>query len=280
MSIRLFNSNGNWVTRDTLLAALDKIRAYDCKVLYMHTGLSFGALNSDVRRVDMLQSLYEIIRELKVPTLCVPTFTFSFCNGDDFDVQRSRSRMGALNEHIRNRPEAVRSSDPLMSVSLVGEDRDLVENLGHESIGKDSTFDKLSRRDGVKFLFFGVNLGDCFTYMHYLEWVARVPYRYNREFFGKVTNNGSSRDERYTLFVRYNNVIPNNASYTYGQILLDRGDLLRVDVGDSTISCVDEKPARELYLDLLREDPNYFIQAPFDASSADPTFIARDMVAL
>jgi aminoglycoside 3-N-acetyltransferase len=167
-----------------------------------------------------------------------------------------------------------------MSVALVGADRDLVENLGHESIGTNSTFDKLSRREGVKFLFLGVRLGDCFTYMHYLEWVAKVPYRYNRDFTGKITHAGRTYQDTYTLFVRYHNVKPNAASYNYEQVLAQRGLLRVAPLGDNSVRCVSEPEARAVYLELLRQDPNYFIERPFSPQAADTTFAVRNMVAL
>jgi aminoglycoside 3-N-acetyltransferase len=268
------------VTCDDLRAALDSVQAHDCQVLYMHTGLSFGLPNSELSRAELLDAIYHAIRGLGVPTLCVPTFTFSFCNREDYDSARSKSRMGALNEFIRRRPEAIRSVDPLMSVAVVGEDRDLAGNLGHESIGLNSTFDKLSRRQGVKFLFLGVRLGDCFTYMHYLEWVAGVPYRYNREFTGKITHAGRTYEDTYQLFVRYHNVKPNAASYTYEQLLAERGLLRVAALGDSSIRCIAEPEARALYLELLSRDPNYFIEHPFRAEEAERTFVADEMVAL
>lgn len=273
-------AQGKPVTGDDLRAALDGVQAHDCRALYMHTGLSFGLPNPELSRSKLLEAIYQTVRSLKVPTLCVPTFTFSFCNGENYDSARSRSRMGALNEFIRRRPEAIRSIDPLMSVAVVGEDRDLAENLGHESIGVNSTFYKLSRRQGVKFLFLGVRLGDCFTYMHYLEWAAGAPYRYDREFTGKITHAGRTYEDTYRLFVRYNNVKPNAASYTYEQLLVERGLLRVAALGDHSIWCVGEPEARSVYLELLRKDPNYFIETPFRAQEADATFVAQEMVAL
>ncbi len=280
-SILLFKTaHGKPVTSDDLRAALEDVQAHDCRVLYMHTGLSFGLLNPDLSRAELLDAVYQTVRSLGVSTLCVPTFTFSFCNGEDYDSMRSKSRMGALNEFIRQRPEAFRSEDPLMSVAVVGEDRDLAENLGHESTGETSTFDKLSQRNGVKFLFLGVGVGDCFTYMHYLEWVAKVPYRYNREFTGKITHKGRTYEDTYKLFVRYNNVKPNTASYVYEKLLEER-ELLRVTpLGDSSIRCMCESDARAVYLELLQKDPNYFITEPFRSEHADNTFVAKNMVAL
>jgi aminoglycoside 3-N-acetyltransferase len=268
------------VTSGDLVAALDKVQAHDCRVLYMHTGLSFGAPNPKLSRGELLDAIYQCVRGLGVPTLCVPTFTFSFCRGEDYDSVRSASRMGALNEYIRRRPEAVRSADPLMSVAVVGEDRDLAEKLGHESIGANSTFDQLSRRQKVRFLFLGVPLGECFTYMHYLEWASGVPYRYNRAFTGKITHGGETFEDTYKLFVRYHNVEPNSASFGYESLLTERRFLRVAPLGDGVIQCIGETDARAVYLELLRGDPNHFIKTPFRPEEADRTFQVREMVAL
>jgi len=272
--------DGQWVTLADLIQTMRTVGAHDCQVLYMHTGLSFGQPNPELSRSELLDTIYQAVRSLGVRTVCVPTFTFSFCNGEDYDVDRSKSRMGALNEYIRRRPEAIRSLDPLMSVAVVGEDRDLVENLGHESTGTNSTFDKLSRRSGVKFLFLGVRLGDCFTYMHYLEWREKVPYRYNRDFVGKIMQGNRSYDDTYTLFVRYRNVKPGTGSYVYEGLLAERGALRAAPLGDNSIRCVSESDARELYIELLRKTPSFFIERPFSPQDADTTFVAHNMVAL
>ena len=272
--------DGAVVTTDDLVAALDAVRAADGQVLFMHTSLSFGSPNPELGREGLLQVLYETIRGLGVPTLCVPTFTFSFCNGEDYDVARTRSEMGALNEYIRRRPEAVRSVDPLMSVALVGADRDLVETLGHASIGADSNFDKLSRRPGVKFLFLGAQLGDCFTYMHYLEWRLKVPYRYSRAFTGRITQQGRTYTDTYELFVRYRGVTPGRGSHAYAELLATRGLLASAPLGDRQLSCVAEPDARAVYAELLERDPNFFLERPFVRAEVDEAFERRKMVAL
>jgi len=278
---KLFQSkDGGWVTNDDLLRACEKLRIPEAEVVYMHTGLTFGSPNRDLARVELLQSIFETLRGFGIATLCVPTFTFSFCGGEDYDVEQTKSQMGALNEFIRKQPDAVRSVDPLMSVAMVGKDRDLVENLGHQSIGEKSTFDKLSRRRNVQFLFLGVRLGDCFTYMHYIEWRMKVPYRYDREFTGTITHGNRTWQDTYTLFVRYKNVVPGRGSYAYEELLKSRGLLRSTPLGDNAVSCIAEPEASEVYRELLTQDPNYFIECPFSTADADRSFQPRRMVAL
>jgi aminoglycoside 3-N-acetyltransferase len=276
----LFRTRDNRpVTDRTIAAALEAVRAYDAKVLYMHTELSFGMPVPGLSRGELLSRLFAVIRETGVPTLCVPTFTFSFCNGEDYDVQRSASKMGVLNEYIRKLPDAVRSVDPLLSVAAVGEDRELAGHLGHHSIGADSTFDKLHRRDGVKFLFFGASPSKCFTHTHYVEERERVPYRYDREFTGSITNGSDVRRETYTLFVRYRNVVPTPES-KFESFMLEKGLMTRAVCGDSAVSCVDEPVAYQAVVDKLRSDVDYFLAAPYPREGLDPEFRVTKMVAL
>jgi aminoglycoside 3-N-acetyltransferase len=276
----LFESSEGSVTTSTFREALLSTSAHEADVLYVHSGLNFGQPPKGLSRSSLLSIITEIILGLGVKTVCMPTFTFSFCNGESYDIQNSRSHMGTLNEYFRKRPDVYRSADPLMSVAAYGEDQDLVQNLGIQSTGRDSNFDKLNARQNVKFLFLGVHPGDCFTYMHYLEWKAGVPYRYDRRFTGEVINNGASTSMTKDLFVRFKGVVPNEASYTYGDMLLERGDLLRINVGNSSISASSLEPARELYLNLLSENPNHFITEPFETSKVTDDFVVNNMVAL
>ncbi len=276
--VNLFRTrDGGWITSSHLLAALEQVRAHEAEVLYMHSGLTFGPPNPELRRQELLAHLFEILASLSVPTLCVPTFTFSFCNGEDYNVRTSRSKMGALNEYIRTRLEAARSSDPLMSVALIGRDLDLVTPLGKDSIGTDSNFDKLHSRSGCKFLFFGAGMSECFTYTHYVEERLKVPYRYNREFTGKITDGDRTWEDTYKLFVRYKGVVPS----TDGKLektLLARGLLRKVDCGESSIACVDEPPAFDMIAAQLKEDVYCYIAD--DPRDRNTEFHAHNMAAL
>ena len=270
--------DGSWLTSMRLLRLLEKVKAPEARVLYMHTGLTFGTPNPRLGRQELLGSLYEVVASLGVATLCVPTFTFSFCNGEDYNVQTSRSRMGALNEYIRKLPGAVRSVDPLLSSVLIGEDLDLVQNLGKHSIGENSTFDKLHRRGAlVKFLFLGTTVSECYTYTHYVEERLHSPYRYDREFTGKITDGGRSWEDSYTLFVRYRGVVPSSSGLLESE-LLRRGLLRKEDCGASSVSCVDEPDGYETIAGHLKEDTYCYIAE--DPRDRNKEFSARNMVAL
>lgn len=280
--INLFlTKNRQRVTNKTMLETLLSIGADKCDVLYIHTALSFGQPNPQLKKSAMLGELLNVIKSLGVRTICMPTFTFSFCNGLDYNPATSVSRMGVLNEFFRRQEGVIRSVDPLMSVALLGEDKDLVTGIGHVSCGENSTFDKLRHRDNVKFLFLGPKIGDCLTYMHYLEWLYTVDYRYNRIFRGNVTIGDKISVEEYALFVRYKSVVPNTASYIFEQRMYEKRTAKIAQCGDGTISIVDEKDASREYKKCLDENPYFFVDFEDGVLVKDRTFMLdHEMVAM
>jgi aminoglycoside 3-N-acetyltransferase len=277
--VNLFRDiDGSWITTSHILALLEKVKAAEARVLYIHSAITFGAPDLNLSRKELLARLYEVVSALGVPTICVPTFTFSFCNGQDYCVQTSASKMGAFNEYIRRLPGALRSVDPLLSTTLIGEDRDLVAASGRASIGERSTFDKLHQRGaGVKFLFMGTTVSECFTYTHYVEERLNVPYRYNRAFTGKITDGDRTWEDTYTLFVRYEGVQPSSDRLLERELL--RRGLLRLErCGARSISCISEPDGYETIVEHLRENVSCYISA--DPGDRDTHFSASNMVAL
>lgn len=279
--VKLFlGSDGDWVSNSHLLRTLEAVGAHESDILYIHSELSFGQPNPELGRRGLLEALLETLQALQVPTLCFPTFTFSFCNGRDYNVQTSKSKMGALNEFVRKQTNAVRSIDPLMSTTVLGKDRHLAENIGHHSIGDSCTFDKLHLYAGtVNFLFLGVSLGKCFTYMHYIEEREKVPYRYNREFSGMITDGESTYEDTYSLFVRYKGVLPNPNSSVEDDVLR-KGLLKKAVIGDSSVSCIAEKAAYSSIRDSIKADLEYIIISPSPHEKQNTSFHVENMVAL
>ncbi|MDR2409641.1 MAG: AAC(3) family N-acetyltransferase [Bacteroidales bacterium] len=273
-------NNKNSITNIHILDKLKELGANRCDILYVHTALTFGL--SVLKKSELLEELFIIFKSLSIPTLIFPTFTFSFPNGEDFDVQNTKTTMGVFNEYFRKQDGCIRSTDPLMSNVLLGEHREFLTEIGKNSCGKDSTFDLLHKTElNVKFLFFGVHVGDCFTFMHYIENELDAPYRYSRPFTGKIINNGKIYTDTYNLFVRYNNVLPNAGSYIYENIMIERNISKQVKLGDNQITIVPEQAAFTLYQDIFQSYPCFFISEPFKESKKNTDFnLTSKMIAL
>ena len=267
------------VTTSDLLRALEAVGAGDCRLLYVHSEMSFGKPNPALGKTGLLQAVLDALLALGVPTLCVPTFTFSFCNGVAYDPRQSRSKMGAFNEFVRKLPEAERSIDPLMSSAVLGADHQVVRDLGHHSIGAGSTFDKIHAAGDARFLFLGVSASKCFTYTHYVEERLRVPYRYDRDFTGTIIEGDERREATYTLYARYKGVVP-GSSTRFEDLLVADGRMQKVACGDNFIASVAEPVAYDAMAAKIHEDLPYFLAGP-PPEDRDTSFeLTGEMVAL
>lgn len=280
--IRLFiDENNHWVTNKELFEKLLALEADKCEILFIHTSLSFGIPNPQLKRSELLAEILQVIKLLGVRTICMPTFTFSFCNGREYDPFTSASKMGTLNEFFRKQEGVIRSVDPLMSVALMGEDKGLVLDIGHYSCGACSTYDFLRHRSGVKFLFLGTKIGECMTYMHYLEWLYSVDYRYDRLFTGNVNIGGTIKHEEYWLFSRYNGVKPSANTFIYEQRMYDKKLASMIDCGNSSLSIVQAENAAKEYLTCLQENPYFFVDIEGGVLVKNKTFIVdHEIVAM
>ncbi len=268
--IKLFSyldSNGEEkiVTNYDMLEALKKISADKCELLFIHTDISsFGMPNRNLKKKKLLSAVYEVIKKLGVDTIVFPAFTFSFANGEAFDLNKSSAKyMGALNEYVRKMPDSIRSMDPLMSVVAVGKRANEFAEVGKSCMGEDGMFSLLHKIPNVKFLFLGAKPTHCFTYAHYVEAVQNVPYRFEKWYKGIVIDeNGNERQYNAALHAACKGIYP--AAMTPFEKHMKRNDGYdQIKLGSGIITCFSEKDAYQAMLDALDENIYGFLQKPF-----------------
>lgn len=228
-------------TSQDILQRLKSVGADDCEILFIHTDILFGRPNAALGKKGYLQELYQILLDLHVPTLIFPAFSYSFPNHEAFDVRNSRTSMGALIEFIRKQPGVCRSLDPLLSMIAVGKRTDLMEGPpGSHCFGPDSGFDRLHHEKNVKFLFFGADFAEYFTYIHYIEKVMEVPYRFDKSFTGEIIDyDGHKFEHTHTIHTQCGGVVLKNFSRLKAE-LLEAGYLKSVPIGDLEAACIAE----------------------------------------
>jgi aminoglycoside 3-N-acetyltransferase len=263
--LAVFQCDENIITYRDIVDSLRAVDAHKCKVLFLHTGISFGIPVKGMKRNRLMEILYDAIEELEVDTLVFPTFTFSFSNRENYDIRNSRTKMGMLNEYARKLPEAVRTMDPLMSFCVIGKNKELANTNGSQCLGKGSFFDNLHHTEDVNICFFGTHLEECFTYQHFVEKELNVPYRYDMDFTGDVIDTeGNISRQTATLFVKYRDVVPCTPP-EFEQSLLKKGIYKKVVLGHSHVSCFTEKDAYAETAAWLKKDVNAFLAEPYDS---------------
>ena len=73
----LFWHLGKAITYGNFIDKLKELGADDCDVLFIHSDISFGKVDSEIKRAELKKLLVEIIKETGVKTIIFPTFTFS-----------------------------------------------------------------------------------------------------------------------------------------------------------------------------------------------------------
>lgn len=274
----LFAYQNTSITKNDFKKALLSIGANDCEYLFIHSELSFGLPNAKLSKHDLLAHILDIFLSLNVSNLIVPTFTFSFCNKEDFNLASSKSPMGIFSEYFRKSSQAKRTLDPLMSCSIIGKDYSLFD-IGKHSCGKNSIFDKLHHKENVKFIFFGNRVCDCFTYSHYIERMLEVPYRYDRCFDGNIIINNMCLKDSFILPVRFNNVAAFKDD-TLNKTFDSFQAIKEFKIGKTQIQIVDEKISYDIIVQAIETNIDFMLEFPYPRDFLDPHYVYEKKVAL
>jgi aminoglycoside 3-N-acetyltransferase len=253
-------SNDNCVTGMDFINVLKKLGIKSGDTLFIHSDISkFGKLA--VKKRDVL--LGNIIDSFKSAvgncgTLIMPAFSYSFCKGEIFDVENTKGTVGTLNEYFRRLPGVSRSVQPIFSAAVMGKNKDKFLNISKDSFGKDSIFDKLKQANG-KLVFFGASFHSC-TYLHYVEQMHKIPYRYMKEFNGKIKDGEKIYEDRCTFFVRYlnSNVVLDTSRLE--KYLLENKIMKEASIGNGEILVIGAKELYNAGFKLLDEDIYYFLK--------------------
>ena len=259
------DDNNKKYCEDDVYNALIQIGAADCQTIFLHSSLVFGELalqGGRTNRREYLGAFYSALQRLGVKYLIVPTFTYSFCNNEVYNVEKSPTSIGALNEFIRKLPNRYRTLDPLLSFSIPIELKNKFENLGVHSLGKGSGFEVLQKMSGVKFLFLGTRLYESFTFLHHVECLRSVPYRFNMPFTGKIL----SYDNKIYEVTQYIHTACTGASLRedtkFEDYLTEQGYLKKIPLGNSFVSAISQDDAFREINKVLDEDIYYFLNEP------------------
>lgn len=155
---------------------------------------------------DVIGKIVDCLKDAvgETGTLLLPIYSWAFCRGKGFDVRKTKGEVGALNNWVlKKRKEFQRTQHPIYSFLVWGKDTDkLVAMNNYDAWGEDSPFAYLYRNKG-KGLLLGIVLRQGFTFMHYVERVSNVPYRYMKNFSGEYINKQGRKDIcNYGMYVR------------------------------------------------------------------------------
>jgi len=231
------------------------VRAGD--TLFLHSNIGFfGILEGANGKEEYCSVFLDVLLDAVggQGNICVPTFTYSFCKGQDFDPENTPSGMGSFVEYVRMHPQALRSHDANFSIAVIGPmAKALTENAPEHSFGKDSFGDRLIQC-GAKLC--NMNFDAASTIVHHIEKRMNVPYRQDKQFSGRVFENGQWKERRFIHYVRpLDNQKMNTDMEKVSRMAREDNLFHQVFLGRGSILYMELKQFSEVFCEKISQNP-------------------------
>ena len=136
-------------------------------------------------------------------TILVPTFNWDFCKGKTFDYYKTPCKTGSLGKIALKRDDFKRTKHTIYSFAVWGIDKEeLCAQDYKSSFGIESPFTYCRERN-AKNIFIDVECQHSFTFVHYVEEMEGITYRYLKDFTADyIDENGVKTTRTYSMNVR------------------------------------------------------------------------------
>ena len=250
--------NNNWdYTKEEFKIALKEAGIEKGDIIFTHVGYAFlGKPNECNNNSEICQLILDSFLDVlgNEGTLIVPTYTYSFCEKQDYDINNSPSTIGPFTEFFRKQKNVIRSNDPIFSVAGIGSKvKELFEDLPNTSFGEDCIYERLRKNNG-KICMIGLSL-QWATFRHHIEQMAKVPSRFIKKFSGNVICNNKKCFQEWEYYVRHlnDNCLPDGRKL---EKLVREHKLCKViKIGRGEILTIDSEEYFKFGLKLLKKDP-------------------------
>lgn len=156
-------------------------------------------------------------------TLLIPVFKWDLDTSVLYDVKKTKGSTGALGNLAMKRSDFTRTKHPMHSFMVWGKDKEYLCNMeNYSNFGKDSPFEYCKQKN-VTQIMLGTDFVHAMTFIHYVEVMCHVPYRYEKVFSINVREeNGSQILKEYKFFPKSNKVGSIEKFNRMGDLLLNK----------------------------------------------------------
>ena len=189
-------------------------------------------------------------------TLVVPTFNWDFCKGQTYDHDETRSQVGMFSNNILFDDHSLRSLHPIYSFAAIGPSAiSLFADISNSSFGENSVFHRLYQQNAKMVLF---NSYADFAFVHYVEQVKKVKYRYLKYFTGSLRRNGITEVDTFDFNVRKKSDTTKFNNKGLHKLLIDSKKMKKTMIDDKYPVCqVNCRDFNDLLLDKLNHIPGF-----------------------
>ena len=268
-------------TRDDIISALRSSGILHGDIVFFSTSLGMLGIADGISTDDGLNRLfYDCIQEAlgASGTILAPTYSYTFGKSRAnelalFDPGSTPSETGPFPEYLRKQPGVRRSLDPMVSVSGIGPAcEDLMAGLPRTSYGAGCIFDRLTH---TKAKCCNIGLGPNWTpFIHYADWLAKVPFRYDKLFVGNMMINNKPQKTSWVYAVPILSESSSANAHRLGKMAEEQGIWEWASLGRGRIYVAEYKDYFDFALANQKKDP--WLTAM--GSAADPIKLEEERV--
>jgi aminoglycoside N3'-acetyltransferase len=191
-----------------------------------------------------------VLEEAHGENVIIPTYNYGFPESRIFDLELTPSDLGFISNEAVRSSEWLREATPVFSHAMRGHQIPATES----PFSKGSLFESLLENNS-RISFWGVGL-ERMTFLHFIEDLAKIPYRYEKVFQGSLRTNSSIRDVKVRFHVRPPGGL---IDYDFGRLQLhleSRGIWVNVS---SRLGEVRARDVAEELSGLMYQDPLYLL---------------------
>lgn len=249
-------------TRQDVYNALQEIGLKKGDIVFSHSNIGYlgipqGGCNVENAFNTILHAFLDVIGP--EGTLIVPTYTYSFSQNKPFNPDQTPSDCGVFTEMLRKYPNVFRSEDPNVSVAALGKRAvEMTRDAPQNTYGDNSFFHRFYKAKGI---ICNINFDAGSNFVHYVERVLQVPYRFDKTFNGILQKNGEEIKASSTIWVRY--LVPGTHPQfeKYNKLAVEKNLFKVANVGRGMFGAISTSDSFNLVKETLTYRPWFLTDA-------------------
>lgn len=258
LGVAIIENNGEFVTIGDFIKALKNAGIKKGDTVCVHSQIfSFG--KSLLPKKEILNTLVLILKNAvgDEGTILMPTFSYSYCKGEVYDVEKSKSDVGILTEYFRMLPDVERTMHPIFSFAVWGKRKQEFLDLPVTSFNSDSVYGRLKECND-KLVLLGAPLG--YTYYYLAEEYVQVSHRYYKDFKGITKTKEGIYESIVPYYVRKLDRRSTESERKINNYLFEKELQQSVSLGHGSITVANMHPVFDSLVKKLTENESFFLR--------------------
>lgn len=202
-----------------------------------------------------LNSFLNIIKKKGV--FSVPLFTYDHTKRKLFNKKNIKTNCGLFSNFILKKRNLKIYPDPNLAVGVFENQKFFSDLETYDPYDENSFFSKLHKKNG-KICF--LNIGPTSTFIHYVERILKVKYRYNKKFNGKVRINNKNKNFNSYLFVKKKKFKNPHPTLKFEKIIYKSKKLKIKKFDGGFISVISTQNYKKVIEKIIKKDRNFFLK--------------------